>query len=330
MRSFPKGAKWSLWPLVALVVGAGPAPALGAAAVPFMLDWTPNHSQAYLFVAQAKGFFAEQGLEVILDVPKHPADPIDLVAAGKYPLAISYSTDVVLARDQGQPVVCIASVVQHPLDSVMTLKTSGIDALEKLAGKRVGHNGTSSALAYLRTIFKRYGVDPNSVQLVNVGYDLVDSLAKGRVDALIGGYWVYEKLILERQGHAVNAWHLEDIGIPDHPELVIITSEQAIRENPELLRRFLAAATKGAEWTLQNPVGAIDILVGGHATLDRTLQLESLRLETPLLTAGVPRFGFNRPAAWEGLTRWMFEAGLTKRLIPAAEVSSNRFLPAAP
>jgi len=88
MRSSPTGRKWPLWPLVALVVGLGPAPALGTDAVPFLLDWTPNHSQAYLFVAQAKGFFAEQGLEVTLDVPKHPADPIDLVAAGKYPLAI--------------------------------------------------------------------------------------------------------------------------------------------------------------------------------------------------------------------------------------------------
>jgi len=305
-------------------------PALGADAVPFLLDWTPNHSQAYLFVAQTQGFFAAQGLEVTLDVPKHPADPIDLVAAGKYPLAISYSTDVVLARDQGQPVVCIASVVQHPLDAVMTLKTSGIDALEKLAGKRVGHNGTASALAYLRTIFKRYNVAPNSVALVDVGYDLVDALGKGRVDALIGGYWVYEKVILERQGHAVHAWHLEDIGIPDHPELVIITSEQTIREKPELLRRFLAAATKGADWTLHNPGGAIDILVGKHPTLERSLQLESLHLETPLLTAGVPRFGVNRPAAREGLTRWMFDAGLTKRLIPAAAVVTNRFLPAAP
>ncbi len=330
MRSLSAERKWFLWVLAVLAVGVGPAPALGAEVVPFMLDWTPNHSQAYLFVAQAQGYFARQGLAVNLDVPKHPEDPIDLVAAGRYPLAISYSTDVVLARDQGRPVVAIASVVQHPLDSVMTLRTSGIDTLEKLAGKRVGYNGTASALAYLRTIFKRYGVDPASVQLVNVGYDLVDSLAQGRVDALIGGYWVYEKLILEREGHPVHAWHLEDIGIPDHPELVIISSEQVIRENPELLRRFLVAATEGAEWTLKNPAAAIDILVGGHPTLDRSLQLESLRLEMPLLTAGVHRFGFNRPSAWEGLTRWMFEAGLTKRLVPAAEVFTNRFLSAAP
>ncbi len=59
MRSVPIGRKWPLWPLVALVVGVGPAPALAAEPVPFLLDWTPNHSQAYLFVAQAKGFFTE-------------------------------------------------------------------------------------------------------------------------------------------------------------------------------------------------------------------------------------------------------------------------------
>lgn len=330
MRGLGKWAMPALLPLLALAIGAGTAPAPGLEPVPFMLDWTPNHSQAYLFVAQARGFFAEQGLRVALAVPKHPADPIDLVAAGKYPLAISYSTDVLLARDKGQPVVSIASVVQHPLDSVMTLKTSGIDALEKLAGKRVGHNGTASALAYLRTIFRRYGVDPRSVTLVNVGYDLVDSLAKGRVDALIGGYWVYEKLILERRGHAVNAWHLEDIGIPDHPELVIITSEKIIKEHPTLLKRFLAAATKGAEWSLANPVEAIDVLVGQHPKLDRSLQLESLRLEAPLLTAGVPRFGHNRPEAWVGLARWMFEAGLTKRLVQASEAYTNRFLARTP
>ena len=326
MRNVQKRRRWPIWPLVVLALGWSSGPAFGAQAVPFMLDWTPNHSQAFLFVAQAKGFFADQGLEVTLDVPKHPADPIDLVAAGKYPLAISYSTDVVLARDHGQPVVCIASIMQHPMDSVMTLKSSGIDDLTKLAGKRVGHNGTPSGLAYLRTIFQRYGIDPKSVQLVDVGYDLVDSLASGRVDALIGGYWVYEKLILEHRGYPVNAWHLEDIGIPDHPELVIITSEQTMRAQPDLLSRFMAAATKGAEWTMANPEAAIDILVGQSPKLDRRLQLDSLRLERPLLMSGVPRFGVNRLEVWEGLSKWMFDSGLTKRLIPASEVATNRFV----
>ncbi len=180
MRRVPTTRTWLVLPLVTLFVWAGPRLSLGADTVSVLLDWTPNHSQAYLFVAQSQGFLAAQRLEVTLDVRKYLADPIDLVAAEMYPLAINYSTDFVLARDQGQPVVCMASVVPHPLESVMTLKTSGIDSLAELAGKRAGHNGTASVLAYLRTIFQRAGVDPTSVQLVHVGYDLVDSLALGR------------------------------------------------------------------------------------------------------------------------------------------------------
>jgi ABC-type nitrate/sulfonate/bicarbonate transport system substrate-binding protein len=95
-------------------------------------------------------------------------------------------------------------------------------------------------------------------------------------------------------------------------------------------RREWPAVTKGADWTLRHPEAAIDIVVGKYPTLERSLQLDSLRLETPLLTAGVPRFGVKRPDAWDGLTRWMFDAGLTKRLIPAAELVTNRFLPTTP
>ena len=62
------------------------------------MDWFPNPDHAPVYVAKAKGFFAEQGLDVDIMVPADPNDPLKLVAAGKINFAISYQPSVITAR----------------------------------------------------------------------------------------------------------------------------------------------------------------------------------------------------------------------------------------
>jgi ABC-type nitrate/sulfonate/bicarbonate transport system substrate-binding protein len=61
-----------------------------------MLDWFVNPDHAALVVAQEKGFFAAQNLEVELQTPADPNDPPKLVAAGKVDLAVSYQPQLMI------------------------------------------------------------------------------------------------------------------------------------------------------------------------------------------------------------------------------------------
>ena len=72
-----------------------------------MLDWFPNADHVGLYEALAEGDFTRAGLDVHVQVPTDPASPLQLLAAGKVDVAISYEPELLLARDKGEPLVAI-------------------------------------------------------------------------------------------------------------------------------------------------------------------------------------------------------------------------------
>jgi putative hydroxymethylpyrimidine transport system substrate-binding protein len=124
------------------------------------LDWFPNADHVAIYEADAKGYFADVGLDVKPHVPSDPAAPIKQVAAGRVDLAISYEPEVLLARQQGLPVVAVAALVQRPLTSLMAIGSKKIKRPADLRGKRVGTAGIPYQSAYLRTILERSRIKP--------------------------------------------------------------------------------------------------------------------------------------------------------------------------
>ena len=123
-----------------------PAPQIEAKVTSFppvsvVLDWFPWSNHAGLFIAKDKGYFAAEGLDVDIHPPADPATILQTVATGRDDFGINYQTGVLIARQEGVPVVSIAALVQHPLNSVMTLKDSGIVEPKDLAGRTIGWPG---------------------------------------------------------------------------------------------------------------------------------------------------------------------------------------------
>src|ERR1700683_3030978 len=92
-----------------------------------MLDWFPNADHVGLYQALAEGDFARAGLDVHVEVPSNPASPLQLLAAGKVDIAISYEPEVLLARNQGLPLVSIAAIVQEALTSIVSVGSQHIN-----------------------------------------------------------------------------------------------------------------------------------------------------------------------------------------------------------
>jgi putative hydroxymethylpyrimidine transport system substrate-binding protein len=140
------------------------------AAKPFtvMLDFFPNADHAALYAAIAHGDFRAVGLNVTPQAPPDPAAPLKLLAAGKADMAISYEPELLLARDQGLPLVSIAALVQRPLTSIIALPGQHVRKLSDLAGKTVGTAGIPYQAAELRTALQAAGVPPSKVHEVNV------------------------------------------------------------------------------------------------------------------------------------------------------------------
>ena len=105
--------------------------------VTVVLDWVPNVNHTGLYVAEANGYFAEQGLDVEIIQPGDNY-ALQLVAAGQAEFGVSYQEEVTFAREADIPVISIAAVIQHNTSCFAAPKENNIRTIADFAGKTYG------------------------------------------------------------------------------------------------------------------------------------------------------------------------------------------------
>jgi putative hydroxymethylpyrimidine transport system substrate-binding protein len=279
-----------------------------------MLDFFPNADHAALYSAIAHGDFRAVGLNVKPQAPANPAEPLQLLAAGKVDMAISYEPQLLLARDQGLKLVSIGALVQRPLTSIIALPGQHVEKVADLAGKTVGTAGIPYQAAELKTALQSAGVDPAKVKEVNVGFNLVPAMLSGKVAATLGGFWNYEAIQLEQlRKHPVTI-PVDRAGVPQYNELVLVVREDEAHTRGQDLRAFLQALTRGEDEVRANPAAAAKLILAANPDLEAKLQLASIERTLPAaLPGGGHPYGWQSPTAWAAFGAWMFSHGLLHR-----------------
>jgi putative hydroxymethylpyrimidine transport system substrate-binding protein len=293
-----------------------------------MLDWFPNADHVGIYQALADGDFAKAGLDVHVQIPSDPATPLKLLAAGKVDAAISYEPELLLARNQNIPLVSVAAPVQKPLTSIVSLGSKHITSPANLKGKRVGDAGIPYQHAYLTTILARAGVSERSVKDINVGENLVPAMLSGRVDATLGAYWNVEAIQLAQLHKHPNVIHMEEVGVPDYDELVVVVRKNTIINHPDVVRRFVQALARGYEAVRRNPQEGVDNLVHASSGLDSKLQLASVKATLPAFFPTNPAnpWGWQDPKQWAAYGRWMLDHHLISNPNAVVDASTNELL----
>ncbi|WP_049024400.1 ABC transporter substrate-binding protein, partial [Klebsiella pneumoniae] len=207
-----------------------------------VLDWYINPDHAPIMVAEQIGAFKAQGLDVRIIPPSDPALPPRMVAARQADLAITYQPQVHFFADEGLPLVRVGTLINSPLNTVIALDKQ-IKTPADLQGKKVGYSVSGIEQATLATMAQHAGIDPASIKLVNVNFQLTSALLAGQVDAVIGGYRNIEAQELKLQGKTPVVMNVEDYGVPAYDELVIVAHRDAIHEAK--IRKFLTALQAG-------------------------------------------------------------------------------------
>jgi putative hydroxymethylpyrimidine transport system substrate-binding protein len=293
-----------------------------------LLDWFPNADHVGIYEAQAKGYFSQAGLDVHIQVPGNVADPLQLVAAGKADVAVSYEPEVLLARNQNLPVVSIGAIVQQPLTSIISIGKHPVHNAAELKGKTIGDAGISYQHSYLETILAHAHVPPSSVKEVNVGANLVPSLVAGRVDAILGGYWNYEAVQLHQLGKKPTVLRMNQVGVPPYDELVLVTRTNLLEQQPDVLRRFVQAVARGYRTAKADPTGAVSDLVRLNPGLDQKLQLASVKatLSAFFPTGSGKPWGWQDQSEWNAYGRWMLSRHLITNPQAVTAASTNEEL----
>ncbi len=290
-----------------------------------VLDWYPNALHAFIYTAIEKGYYEAEGLKVNVRFPANENDALALVAAGKAQIGLYYEHDIVQAIvDQKTPIKGIAAVVQSPLNIILSLKDKNITSPRDLVGKTVGYGGTALSEALVKTMMEYCGEDSSSVDLINVGFELMSSMTTGNVDATIGCLVNHEVPELEEEGFEVNYFLVDEYGIPSYYEAVFLASDSMIENEPEVLKAFLRASAKGFEDFKSDTEGCLQILLDNqneeNFPLSRTVEEKSCRTLLPLMETADAPFLSMTAEHWQKTIDWMYSAGLISRTADPSEV----------
>lgn len=297
----------------------------GLVSIRLPVGYVPNVQFAPLYVAMENGYFREEGLDVTLDYSME-TDGVALVGAGTIPFSVASGEQVLLGRAQGLPVVSILTWYQRFPVGVTAPAALGLRQPADLRGKKIGLPGLYGASYIgLRALLEAGGLKESDVTLESIGFNQVEALLAGRVDAVVI-YTANEPVQLKARGFAVDT-----LSVSDYLPMVgngLITNETILREQPELARKLARAILRGMQAALADPAAAYAIsekYVAGLAQADQSVQQAVLAASMELWKA--PRLGASEPASWENMHAILLKMGLLKAPLELTRAFSNAYLP---
>lgn len=279
--------------------------------VTLILDWFVNPDHAPLIVAEQKGFFKANDLNVEIVAPADPNDPPKLVAAGKADLAVSYQPQLHVQVAEGLPLVRVGTLVGTPLSSLVVLKNGPIKKIADLKGKKIGFSVGGFEDALLATMLEKHGLNLKDITLINVNFSLSPSIISGKVDGVIGAFRNFELNQMDIVGKPGTAFYPEEEGVPPYDELILVAHKD--KATQPKFRRFLNAIEQGAQFLVNHPEESWKLFIAAHKDLDDELNRRAWR-DT------LPRFSM-RPAAlddarYRRFAEFLKKQNLIKKTVP--------------
>jgi NitT/TauT family transport system substrate-binding protein len=291
--------------------GLAAASAAGAQTpLTFQLNWTAGGPNAGFAAALGEGYYKQAGLDVTIVQGNGSGNTAQLVASGRVQLAYADAVPVSQLIAKGAPMRILSTIYQSNPNEVTALKKTGIKSLKDLAGKKVGVPAGSSQAPMLPLFLRANGLKESDMTMVNMPVaSMVPSLLQGQVDAILGSMDAYQ-IQLEQQGAQLDNFPFADHGVPT-VSTSIFASNEFIKENPEVLRKFIAASLKGWAFAIDNPEKTIQHVKTTFPDVNVKLAAAELAAITPLFCSGDAKFiGKAEDAHWARTQQLLSEVKL--------------------
>ena len=260
--------------------------------VTLQLKWLHQFQFAGYYAAKEKGYYQQSGLWVNI-LESNGEEASKKVISGKVEFGIAMS-DLILLRAKGHKVVALAAIFQHsPLVMLVPQKT-GIDNLHALTGKRIMlEQHSEDLIAYLESEH----VDISKMIVYPHTFD-TKSLINGKIDAM-SAYCTDEPFMLHKENIKYNIFSPRSGGIDFYGD-TLFTTEQYIKNNPEIVDNFLKASLKGWEYALKHSDEMIDLIFTKYSKRHSRdhLQFEAEKTKR-LILPEVVEIGYMNPGRWK-------------------------------
>ena len=296
--------------------------------ITMVLDWTPNTNHTGLYVAQEKGYFSDEGLEV--EIVQPPEDGAEvLVSSGKAQFGISFQDTMVSALvDSKLPITAVAAVIQHNTSGIISRKGEGMTSPKGMEGKKYATWDLPIEKAMIKDVVEKDGGNFDKVELIpSMVDDEITALKSNSVDAIWIFYaWAGVKAELAKLDFDYFAF--KDINPAfDYYTPVIIANNDFLSQNPDTAKAFMRAVSKGYDYAVSQPEDAANCLMKAAPELDSELVLASQKYLATQYTADAKQFGYIDPTRWNQFYQWINTNKLVTTDIPDNTGFTNDYLP---
>lgn len=249
--------------------------------VSLRLNWTPDPTFAGAYIAKSRGYWRDQGLEVIIRPGAMHIDPRALIMDGTDTFGIVGANKLLWARGRDDKLVAISLEFRDNPVGWVVKKDSGIHGVKDFAGRVVGQKFGTEVESMLKAVLSVAKVNPESLKIVAVGYRF-DPFTRGNVE-VFPVYMNEEPHTIKKNAHIdclIISPHMYDINPYGN---VVIVSEHTIRTDPNMVQSFVSGLLEGWNAVLREETAEISAelvriesdmaLVPTEAVLLSTLEL---------------------------------------------------------
>lgn len=299
---------------LACAVGLASPAAHAAEKVTLQLKWVPQAQFAGYYVAQAKGYYKDAGLDVTIKPGGPDISPVQVIAGKSADVIVNWMPDALAAREAGVPLVNIAQVFDKSGLMLTCKKASGVSSPKDFKGKTLGVWYGGNEYPFLNWMGK-LGLKPGTdVTILKQGFN-VDPLLQNQAACIstmiYNEYWqVIDAGVKETD---LVTFFYQDQGVASLEDgLYVLASNLKDKAFVAKMAKFLKASFKGWNDAVKDPEAAAKIVVANDTSGSATLAVQKRQMENVaklISNANTPKIGYLDPAAYERTVKVLMAGG---------------------
>ncbi|WP_057774753.1 ABC transporter substrate-binding protein [Cytobacillus dafuensis] len=310
--------------IIALVAGCSSSQENkdGNKSIKAVLNWYAQPAHGGLYAADSKEFYDEAGLDVKIEQGGPQVSPTQIVASGKAQFGISHADEILIAVDEGLPLVAVAASFQTTQQAFAFHKGQDIKDIPDFNNRTVF---VTPGAGYWEFLKQKYDLS-NVKEMAHTG-TLINFIADEQAVAQV--FAASEPFVLEKEGVDIDMLYLKDTGYSPYSN-VIFTTEKFLKEDPEAVKAFVESTIKGWNYYNDHPAEVNKYLKEVNKDLDVELMAKEAEAQKEFIYDGDGKthgVGFMKKESWEEMKEILLNLNLIKDDIDVSKVFTTEFLP---
>lgn len=268
------------------------------------MKWFYSGTMTGWFAGKELSIFKENGINLTINPGGPDNNAVKLVAAGTDLFGVTGADEVLIARSKGIPIVAIAVLFQESPIGFISKKDKNIKSPIDWNNRTIEVDFGSNAEIQYRALLVKYSV--KGVKEVPYSYSLVP-FVDDKVDVSVA-YIMDQVVTLRKRGIELNVITAKENGINPYGD-VIITSEKTLKNNPDLVFRFLSAVINSHKWAIEHPNESVKYLVKNADNLRYENEIDVWKATIPFIIPdnNSTKIGIMEPERWEATLKILIE-----------------------